>query len=413
MNTTIKLDSKLLLILVTLVSLLVPGVAAAEAQPAATVPGTLTYDSGPVFVNPGYQWTYTVFTGRQPAVSHVEFYLCVPCNEIIATSDTRSECKKSGDRYMLKFETGFGVDNAYVTVWFVLSTPRVAANTVPYGLKSGTEPMVLGTIRGPVCDVPMAVTLRDSSLTPGKGGVVVAWETASEVSTLGYHLYRSRTNDINTATRITPQMIFSEAPGSIMGAKYAYTDATAMAGVTYYYWLEDIDIMIGPGDAPYLPNVNALGAGRWNMPRSLKVNPYRGASLPLLGQRFNAFFQDKDGDLAYTYLLVNSQPTLQGGLAVRYEVATGLFSVYDQRLNQWLPGIAPGVRANLECPAGKLNVYLSSAQPGSSGTLKITAMIRFGARFTGQKQIWLMAEDAAGNSSGWVAHGNWTILSLR
>lgn len=412
MHTIIKLDSKSLLILVTLISLLLPGVAAAEVEPAALVPGTLTYVSGGVFVNPGYKWTYTVTTGRKPAVSHVEFYLCVPCNEIIAVSDAIKECNGTGAGSVLKFEDGFGVDNATITVWFVLSKPRVAGQ-VTYGLKGGTEPALLGTTTGPICDVPMAVTLLDSSLTPGKGGVLVQWETASEVDNLGFFLYRSRTNDINTAARITEQMIYSQAPGSIMGAKYAYTDATAMAGVTYYYWLEDIDIMIGPGDAPYLPNVNALGAGRWNMPRSLKVNPYRGASLPLLGQRFNAFFQDKDGDLAYTYLLVNSQPTLQGGLAVRYEVATGLFSVYDQRLNQWLPGIAPGVRANLECPAGKLNVYLSSAQPGSSGTLKITAMIRFGARFTGQKQIWLMAEDAAGNSSGWVAHGNWTILSLR
>ena len=71
------------------------------------------------------------------------------------------------------------------------------------------------------------------------GAVELAWETGSELDNLGFHLYRSLTEE-GTYTQITSSVI----PGlgsSPEGAKYAYRDSGLANGVTYYYQLEDIE----------------------------------------------------------------------------------------------------------------------------------------------------------------------------
>lgn len=73
----------------------------------------------------------------------------------------------------------------------------------------------------------------------GKAVVVVEWATASELNTVGYHLYRSDSPQ-GPYTRINPNLI-PPAEDPLTGDEYTYKDNQVVAGKTYYYELEDIE----------------------------------------------------------------------------------------------------------------------------------------------------------------------------
>ena len=84
-----------------------------------------------------------------------------------------------------------------------------------------------------------AVKLTSFTATGHDGGVLLEWQTGSEIKNLGFHLYRS-TSEEGPYGRITASVI----PGlgsSPEGAKYAHRDSGLVNGVTYYYKLEDIE----------------------------------------------------------------------------------------------------------------------------------------------------------------------------
>jgi hypothetical protein len=70
--------------------------------------------------------------------------------------------------------------------------------------------------------------------------VIVEWTTESEVDTAGFNLYRSESVE-GPYRKINPELI----PGSsdpLLGGKYVYTDTDVVAGQTYYYKLEDVEL---------------------------------------------------------------------------------------------------------------------------------------------------------------------------
>lgn len=86
---------------------------------------------------------------------------------------------------------------------------------------------------------PLAVTLASLTAEARPGQVLVAWETTSELNTLGFSVLRS------TAPDASPErMAFvpSQSPGSAAGASYGWQDVKVEAGATYWYWIEDIDL---------------------------------------------------------------------------------------------------------------------------------------------------------------------------
>ncbi len=88
---------------------------------------------------------------------------------------------------------------------------------------------------------PTSVDLLSFTAAPTPGGITVRWETVSEIDNIGFNLYRSQTAG-GAYTRLNEALIPSQAPGSPVGAVYAWPDGAVDPGVTYYYQLEAVDV---------------------------------------------------------------------------------------------------------------------------------------------------------------------------
>jgi len=96
---------------------------------------------------------------------------------------------------------------------------------------------------------PTAVELLSFTAVSAKKSINLNWETASEIDTLGFNLYRTTKLD-GEKVKINPELIHSNVyPGALIGASYSYIDTGAdlnqgklLPNRTYYYWLETLDI---------------------------------------------------------------------------------------------------------------------------------------------------------------------------
>ena len=83
------------------------------------------------------------------------------------------------------------------------------------------------------------VRLMSFTAAAGDASVALEWRTASELDNLGFHVYRSLSED-GPWTKATPSLI----PGlgsSATGQAYAFQDSGLVNGTRYYYRLEDVD----------------------------------------------------------------------------------------------------------------------------------------------------------------------------
>ena len=85
---------------------------------------------------------------------------------------------------------------------------------------------------------PLAAMAQEP--TPAASVVVVEWTTESEVDMAGFNLYRSESPD-GPYVKVNAALI-PGASDPLLGGKYAYTDTNVVAGRTYYYKLEDVEL---------------------------------------------------------------------------------------------------------------------------------------------------------------------------
>ena len=86
-----------------------------------------------------------------------------------------------------------------------------------------------------------AISLSSFTATRRPGGVSVNWVTASEINTWGFHLYRSADGSRTGAVRVTAMIIPGQGRGQ-GGAVYSWFDHDAQPGVTYSYWLQEVEL---------------------------------------------------------------------------------------------------------------------------------------------------------------------------
>jgi uncharacterized repeat protein (TIGR01451 family) len=112
---------------------------------------------------------------------------------------------------------------------------------------------IVGEIEDPTKMVygPLVVIISGFEATAElDGSLVIRWETTMETDLLYFNLLRSNDPD-GDYSRINPEFILSQAPGSIMGNTYQFKDSTAAPGVPSYYTLEMVlvsgtSIFFGP-----------------------------------------------------------------------------------------------------------------------------------------------------------------------
>lgn len=116
--------------------------------------------------------------------------------------------------------------------------------TQPAGYQSITPNSVTVTVGGTNAAVanfgeqaPTAITLVSLTATPGANGITIRWVTSSERGTQGFYLSRSVTGHRRDAVRLMP---FRRAHGP-QGGTYEWTDSDTQLGLTYTYWLIEVE----------------------------------------------------------------------------------------------------------------------------------------------------------------------------
>ena len=147
------------------------------------------------------------------------------------TDDNRSGGEADGSPYSGKTRNSYdvsssdagGLDVDTIESYFQLSLAPKDRDCAPNG-------------------APLAAALAAFSAAQQGEGVLVHWETASELGNLGFNLYRGTSPD-GWDRQLNPTLIPSQAPGSPSGFTYTWTDqADLTPGATYYYWLEAVDV---------------------------------------------------------------------------------------------------------------------------------------------------------------------------
>jgi hypothetical protein len=113
---------------------------------------------------------------------------------------------------------------------------RISSDGTP--LPTGYAPD--GEVEDYRLEIPTAVKMASFTATGQAGSVLLEWETVSEVNNLGFYLHRADAAE-GARTRLNGALIPSASPGSQAGAVYNLLDTQVMPGITYYYWLEDVD----------------------------------------------------------------------------------------------------------------------------------------------------------------------------
>jgi hypothetical protein len=120
------------------------------------------------------------------------------------------------------------------TTWNVLDAADTANNRLT-GTVTGFGDFSAGE------SGPLAVNLASFTATRSDDHNLIAWETASELHNLGFNLWRG-TSASAPDMKLNEHVIPSQAPGGTEGVAYSYDDFGITSGVTYYYWLEDVDL---------------------------------------------------------------------------------------------------------------------------------------------------------------------------
>jgi hypothetical protein len=70
--------------------------------------------------------------------------------------------------------------------------------------------------------------------------IQLTWATYAEYDTLGFNIYRAESL-AGLRTKVNSALIPSQSMGGPIGATYHFVDSSVRYGVTYYYWLVDVD----------------------------------------------------------------------------------------------------------------------------------------------------------------------------
>jgi uncharacterized repeat protein (TIGR01451 family) len=86
-----------------------------------------------------------------------------------------------------------------------------------------------------------AISLASFTAVRRASGIAVNWVTTAEINTWGFHVYRSADGSRASAVRVTQAIIPGQGRGQ-GGAAYTWVDTDAQPGLTYSYWLQEVEL---------------------------------------------------------------------------------------------------------------------------------------------------------------------------
>lgn len=87
--------------------------------------------------------------------------------------------------------------------------------------------------------------------------IVIRWSTETEVNTAGFNVYRALDED-GPWEKINPRLV-PGSPDPLRGGSYVFTDTNVIAGVPYWYELEEVEL---GGRATRLERTTATAKGQ-------------------------------------------------------------------------------------------------------------------------------------------------------
>jgi hypothetical protein len=88
---------------------------------------------------------------------------------------------------------------------------------------------------------PTAVTLSTFEAKSSKKQVKLNWETGSELSVLGFNVWRSNARN-GKYKLVNPKLVSAKDAGNVYGNRYGFQDKTTSSGKVYFYKLEVVGV---------------------------------------------------------------------------------------------------------------------------------------------------------------------------
>jgi hypothetical protein len=137
---------------------------------------------------------------------------------------------------VLYYKTGV----SWITPTGVIWDTILKTATFTISSKGGRSDELIVVFGGPETPLPVELTSFTATLS-AEYFVNLAWTSQSETSHLGYNLLRNNASVIEDAIKINTDIISDGVHSGTM-TDYSYTDDEVEDDVTYYYWLESVDL---------------------------------------------------------------------------------------------------------------------------------------------------------------------------
>ena len=154
-----------------------------------------------------------------------------------------------------------------------LAVPNTTTNELSHSGETVIDEYILGGI-----NQPLAIALASfyAQFDRENGCVRIFWETATEVDTIGFQIWRSDTPE-GPYTLMPGSFQSSKSVSETTGATYSYSDCDADLDtyMTFYYKLEEIDLDStgnNPFYGPIGPVTETLGASQFNRGNTPKAS---------------------------------------------------------------------------------------------------------------------------------------------
>ena len=121
--------------------------------------------------------------------------------------------------------------------WYAFPIPDGYIEMPIYATRSSDVEIVLGYGNDPIT-VPVTLSHFSATMT-AENYVQLTWISQTETNVLGYNVYRSSDNNLNTAMQICPMIA---ATNTSEAQTYIHMDQDLVEDGTYYYWLQNVDM---------------------------------------------------------------------------------------------------------------------------------------------------------------------------